>query len=215
MVTRNLDGLTVTFDNEQSAQIVDKTLRALDDTKKELATLKAATPKIKLGDKELDGEAVRVLVEAKDAEIKTLKEAAQTPEQVHTLVVARSNAIAHARELVPDVKIGDSDTAHTIRITALDAVIAKDETAKAMLEAALGATKLTDAKPEVVETAFNTIAAGLKKARDARRVVDSRTQVGSLATATASGDEKDPRQAWIDAQAKMWKGAAAAKTEVN
>jgi hypothetical protein len=216
MVTRNFDGLTATMENEQSGQVFDRLLHLCDERGKEIATLKAVVPKIKLGDKELDGDAVRVLVEGKDAEIKTLKDAAQTPEQVHALVVARSNAIANARELVPDLKITDADTAHTIRVTALDAVISKDEMAKTMLDAALGTIKLADAKPEVVETAFNTIAAGLKKARDARKVTDSRKQIGSLATATAAGDDTDPRQAYMDAQRQAWKGApATAKSGVN
>jgi hypothetical protein len=213
MITRSYDGLTVTLENEQSGQIVDRMAHALDESKKELATLKAAVPKIKLGDKELDGDAVRVLIEGKDAEIKALKDSAQTPEQVHALVVARSNAISHARELVPDLKIGDADTAHTIRVTALDAVIVKEDMAKSMLEAALGTTKLADANPAVVETAFNTISAGLKKARESRKVTDSRKQIGSLATATSTSDEKDPRQTWIDAQQKTWRGPQ--KSEVN
>jgi uncharacterized protein len=212
MITRSYDGLTVTLENEQSGQIVDRMAHALDESKKELATLKAATPKLKISDKDMTSDEVTALIVAKDAEIKTLKDATQTPEQIHSLVVARSNAITNARELVPDLKVGDADTAHTIRVTALDAVIAKDDMAKTMLEAALGATALKDAKPEVVETAFNTISAGLKKARASRKVTDSRSQIGALATATATED-KDPRQKWMDAQSNAWKGPQ--KTEVN
>lgn len=214
MITRSFDGLSVSLENEQSGQVFDRVVRELGEAKTQITTLKAVVPKVKIGDKELDATEVTTLITAKDTEITALKGAAQTPEQIHALVVARSNAITSAHEMVPDLKVGDSDDAHKIRLAALTAVITKDETAKAMLDAALGSTKLEAALPAVVEVAFATISAGLKRARDARKTTDSRRQVGSLATATAT-DEKDPRQAWMQSQSDAWKGDTKSKTEVN
>lgn len=217
MITRSFDGLTVTLENEQSGQVFDRLARELGDAKTQITTLKAVVPKVKLGDKEMDSTEVATLVAAKDAEIKTLKDGQQTPEQIHALVVSRSNAITSARELVTDLAIDDKDTAHDIRRKALDALTPKDETAKAMLDAALGTVKLADAQPAVVEVAFATIAAGLKRAKDARKVTDSRKQVSNLATITDStGNEKDPRQTYADQLTQAWKGPqSTSKTEVN
>lgn len=218
MVTRNFDGLTVSCENEQSAQVVDKMLKQLGDANKEIETLKAAPVTIKLGDKQLGVDEVNAVVVAKDAEIKTLKDAQQTPEQIHALVVSRSNAIAAAHLMTPDLKIGDTDSADTIRKNALATVITKDETAKAMLDAALGTVKLADAPPATVEVAFATISAGLKKAKDSRRVVDSRQQIGAVGTGTASTnvDDVDPRTQYTQRIGDDWKPAAAhTKTEVN
>ncbi len=216
MITRNYDGLTVTLENEQSGQVFDRLARELGDAKTQITTLKAATPKVKLGDKELDATEVTTLITAKDAEIKTLKDAAQTPEQIHSLVVSRSNAITSAREMVADVAIDDKDSAHDIRRKTLDALAPKDETAKAMLDAALGGVKLADAPPATVEVAFATIAAGLKRAKAARKVTDSRQQIGSIGTGTtAVGDEVDPRTAYAQRLGDEWKDAKPSKTEVN
>jgi len=217
MITRSFDGLSVTLENELSGQVFDRVVRELGDAKTQITTLKAIVPKVKLGDKEMDSTEVATLVAAKDAEIKTLKDGQQTPEQIHALVVSRSNAITSARELVTDLAIDDKDTAHDIRRKALDALTPKDETAKAMLDAALGTVKLADAQPAVVEVAFATIAAGLKRAKDARKVTDSRKQVSNLATITDStGNEKDPRQAYADQLTQAWKGPQpTSKTEVN
>lgn len=218
MVTRNFDGLTVSCENEQSAQVVDKMLKQLGDANKEIERIKAAPVTIKLGDKALSADEVKAVVDAKDAEIKTLKDAQQTPEQIHAQVVSRSNAIAAAHLMTPDLKVGDADSADTIRKNALAAVITKDETAKAMLDAALGSVKLADAPPATVEVAFATIAAGLKKAKDSRKVVDSRQQIGAVGTGTAStnDDEVDPRTKYAQQLGDAWKPTAAhAKTEVN
>ena len=197
-VQRSYDGLTVTLENEQSGQVVDRLMRDLGDTKKALEDEKGRVIKFRVGDKDMSAEEINALVIAKDGEITALKTAQQTPEQIHALVVDRSNAISAAREMVPDIKLGDGDDAHKIHVLALEALVPKSDDAKAMLDAALGSVKLADAKPEVVSVAFATIAAGLKRAKDARRVSDSRGQVGSLATATATGDAKDPRTAYID-----------------
>lgn len=219
MVTRNFDGLTVSLENEQSAQIFDKVVKQITDANKEIETLKAQTPTVKLADKQMNADEVTALVATKDAEIKTLKDAAQTPEQIHALVISRSNAIAAAREMTPDLKVGDNDSADAIRKAALTAVIAKDETAKSMLDAALGSTKLADAKPEIVEVAFATISAGLKKAKDSRKTTDSRQQIALVGTGTKGvGDDVDPRTAYTQRIGDAWRGESAAtnsKTEVN
>ena len=218
MITRAYDGLTLTLENEQSGQIVDRLMRDLADTRKDNETLKAAVPKFKIGDKDLTAPEVVALIAGKDGEIKTLKDGQQTPEQVHAMVVARSNAITSAREMVADLKIDDKDSAHDIRLKTLDALTPKDETVKAMLDAALGGVVLKDAQPAVVEVAFATIAAGLKRAKDTRKVTDSRSQIGSLATVRdAAGGDVDPRTAYKTQLADAWKGpqAVTSKTEVN
>jgi len=215
MITRNYDGLTVTLENEQSGQVFDRLARELGEAKTQITTLKAAVPKVKIGDKELDAAEVTTLITAKDTEITTLKGAAQTPEQIHALVVSRSNAITSAREMVADLAIDDKDSAHDIRRKTLDALAPKDETAKAMLDAALGGVKLADAQPATVEVAFATIAAGLKRAKAARKVTDSRQQIGAVGTGiTAVGDEADPRSQYLQRIGDDWKGTPA-KTEVN
>jgi hypothetical protein len=215
MVTRTFDGLTVTLENEQSGQVVDRIVRDLAAANKQVTELKAATPTVPVGDKQLDAAGVAAVIAAKDAEIKTLKDGQQTPAQVHALVVLRSNAITQAKDMAPELKIGDADTAHAIHIAALDDVQGKDETAKAMLDAALGGVKLADAPEATVAVAFNTISAGLKRARDARKTTQSRSEVARLAT-TQDNNGEDPRSAWLKSQGDAWKGdAAKSKTEVN
>lgn len=216
MVTRMYDGLTLNLENEHSGQMVDRMLLAITDSRKEIDRLKALTPKFKIADKELTETEIAALIAGKDGEIKTLKDAAQTPEQVHALVVARSNAIASAREMVPDLKIEDKDSAHDIRRAALDALAPKDATVKAMLDAALGTTKLADAQPAVLEVAFATISAGLKRAKDSRKVTDSRQQISTLADARGTS-ETDPRAAYTAQLADAWRGPqpVTPKKEVN
>jgi uncharacterized protein len=215
MITRMYDGLSASFENEQSAQVFDRVLRSLDEANKQLDALRSATPKVKLGDKELDAAQVVALIDCKCQEIEALKKKEMTPEAIQRLVVERSNAIAAAKDMMPDIKVGDSDTAHTIRVTALDYIAGKDATAKSQLEAAFGSQKLADAEPRALEVAFATIAAGLKRSRDAQRVKDSRSQIARVADAAAVGrEEKDERQAFIERQQNAWKGTHQSK-EVN
>jgi hypothetical protein len=74
MITRMVDGLTVNLENEVSGQVVDWLMRRFDDVKKELDALKTEPSRIQFFDKQLDGDAVRVLIAQKDAEISALKD---------------------------------------------------------------------------------------------------------------------------------------------
>jgi uncharacterized protein len=200
MITRNFDGLTLTFDNPQSGEVFDRMARALEDARKEVADLKGETAKAK------------ELFDCKCQELEAVKKEAITPEEIQRMVVERSKVMTEAKELVPDLKVGDKQTAHDIRMDALHTVCLKDEAAREMWNEAFGDRKPESITPQETAVAFSTIVAGLRKAKNARKVADSRLQVGRVADATYTGPEKDARELAMERQANAWKST---KTEVN
>lgn len=217
-VQRSYDGLTISLENEQGGQVVDRMVRDLAESRKALDDERKKVSTFRVADKDLTADELTAVIAGKDGEIKQLKDSQLTPVQIHALVVERSNAMAAARELVPDIKIGDSDDAHRIHVLTLETLAPKDETVKAQLDAAFGAIKLADVKPEALTPTFASIAEGLKRAKVKRTTDTSRAQVGALAHAAGAdhatvGD--DPRKKYIDSLGTAYQGPKQHKEGVN
>ena len=115
MITRTYDGMTVTLQDQFTGEVFDHMARLLQDARQELATLKAAAPIVRFGDCDLDAGGVRSLVQQKDAEIATLKDAlAHRPGSV-TELEDEDPYMLHKRRLVATSGAGDASQIFTAK----------------------------------------------------------------------------------------------------
>lgn len=140
--TMTVDGIAVEM-TDTAVQVVNKALanneKAIADSAKELTDAKAEVEKLKKD------------IEAKDAEIATLKKQAEdgkiTPDKLDALVSDRATVIGKAKAMLGDKLVSDGKTDAEIRRQVVDAKLG--EVAK-------------DWSDEAVTASFNTLSADVK-----------------------------------------------------
>lgn len=196
-----VDGIPVEV-NDTAAAAIDKLQQQLVAAKGEAQTASDSL-----------AEAMKTytdMIEAKDAELETVKKDVITPEARDAMVADWAKLIGDAKRLVPDL-VTDGKTCLAIRREAIAALVGKDATAKAVAEAVLAGKTVEAADAEVVRATFNVLAASVKTEADDGG--QQQANDNALAAAlTEGGKEKSAtqklvgRDAMMARQANAWRG---------
>lgn len=153
-----VDGINFETEDSVLADAVTKVISERD------AALVKNKAKVKVGDQEFalkEPAPLQVAIDGLQKEVKDLKAAHVTPEQIEKNVAGRVKVIGDAIKLVPDFK-ADGKTDVQIQREVIAGVIAKDEAAKKIVTAAFDGVAVDTASPELLTIAFRLLASAPK-----------------------------------------------------
>jgi hypothetical protein len=174
-----IDGIPFEME-EAAAAAVDKLNQAVI---KAQAETKAANDALAAAKTEHD-----TAMQAKDAELESLKKDVMTPDARDAMVAEWGKTIGDAKRLVPEL-VTDGKTCLAIRREVITSVTGQDATAKAIAEAVLAGKTVDAADADTVRAAFNALAAAVRTEGNDAAVGDADTTV---ADALAGGGKANP-----------------------
>lgn|GEM_PF-272834 len=200
-----VDGISIEIEDSTTADLFAKLQSERDTSNQKLAA------KVKVGDKEFvigDAAGIQTAIDGLSKENADMKAERVTPEQVEKQVSARVKLVGDAQKLVSDFAV-DGKTDVQIRREVISNVIAKDESAKGVVDAVLGGVAVDSAAPAMLEIAFRTLSASPKSTG-----AKQRTAADAALSKALIGDSGDPepqkkptgRDAYIAKMQDAWQG---------
>lgn len=189
-----VDGIPLEVDDTAAAAI-DKLVKQRDE-----AVAAKDTAVAELNTKHAEA------IKAKDAEIETLKKDVMTPDARDAMLADWAKLIGDAKKLVPDLNT-DGKTCLQIRREAIDSLMAKDATAKAVGDAILAGRKVETIDMDTARAVFGALAATVKT-DDAGSHNANDAAVADALLGNDKGDKNEPvltgRDKFMANSAQAW-----------
>lgn len=162
MITRVIDGITLTFSDETQASVIEKVVKDANARTTAAVEAKDAAEKKAVAAETALGAATKAATDAKtahDAKVKELEAKILTPEQQTKLVADLTAVIGDAKAIVGDEFKPEGKSIPAIRLEVLTHVIAKDEALKKIALTVLDGMEPAKVDETIARLAFKAVVA--------------------------------------------------------